>query len=64
MKVLISYTENPFFLIKILDELEFFIDKKMIFDENKISVGPPRPPSPIVFQAPGKIPSGSPDTNF
>jgi hypothetical protein len=28
--------------IEVLDELELFIDKKVIFDENKISVGPPR----------------------
>jgi hypothetical protein len=28
--------------IEVLDELEHFIGKKVIFDENKISVGPPR----------------------
>jgi hypothetical protein len=37
MKVLISCTENPKFFI----ELELCIDKKVIFDEKKISVGPP-----------------------
>jgi hypothetical protein len=42
MKVLISCTENPKFFIEVLDELELFIDKKVIFDEKKISVGPPR----------------------
>jgi hypothetical protein len=42
MKVLISCTENPNFFIEVLDELELFIDKKVIFDENEISVGPPR----------------------
>jgi hypothetical protein len=41
MKVLISCTENPNFFIEVLDELEPFIDKKVIFDEKKISVGPP-----------------------
>jgi hypothetical protein len=41
MKVLISCTENPKFFIEVLDELELFIDKKVIFDEKKISVGPP-----------------------
>jgi hypothetical protein len=41
MKVLISCTENPKFFIEVLDELEIFIDKKVIFDEKKISVGPP-----------------------
>jgi hypothetical protein len=34
MKVLISCTENPKFFIEVLDELELFIDKKAIFDEN------------------------------
>jgi hypothetical protein len=42
MKVLISCTENPKIFIEVLDELELFIDKKVIFDEIKISVGPPR----------------------
>jgi hypothetical protein len=37
MKVLISGTENPNFFIEVLDELELFIDKKMIFDEKKVS---------------------------
>jgi hypothetical protein len=37
MKVLISCTENPKKFIEVLDELELF----MIFDEKKISVGPP-----------------------
>jgi hypothetical protein len=32
MKVLISGTENP---KKFIDELELFIDKKLIFDEKK-----------------------------
>jgi hypothetical protein len=41
MKVLISCTEKPNIFIEVLDELELFIDKKMIFDEKKISVGPP-----------------------
>jgi hypothetical protein len=41
MKVLISCTENPKIFIEVLDELELFIDKKVIFDEKKISVGPP-----------------------
>jgi hypothetical protein len=35
MKVLISCTENPNFFIEVLDELELFIDKKVIFDEKK-----------------------------
>jgi hypothetical protein len=30
------------FFIEVLEELEFFNDKKVIFDENKISVDPPR----------------------
>jgi hypothetical protein len=42
MKVLTSCTENPKKFIEVLDELELFIDKKVIFDEKKISVGPPR----------------------
>jgi hypothetical protein len=42
MKVLISCTENPNFFIEILDDLELFIDKKVIFDEKYISIGPPR----------------------
>jgi hypothetical protein len=43
MKVLISCTENPklFIEIFILDELELFMDKKVIFDEKIFSVGPP-----------------------
>jgi hypothetical protein len=41
MKVLISCTENPIFFIEVLDELELFIDKKVIFDDKKISVGLP-----------------------
>jgi hypothetical protein len=40
MKVLISCTENPKKCMEVLDELELFIDKKEIFDEKKISVGP------------------------
>jgi hypothetical protein len=43
MKVLISCTENSNIFIEVLDELEVFIDKKVIFDEKKISVGPPPP---------------------
>jgi hypothetical protein len=35
MKVLISCTENPNLFIEVLDELELFIDKKVIFDEKK-----------------------------
>jgi hypothetical protein len=42
MKVLISCTENPKFFVEVLDKLELFIDKKVIFDEKKISVGSPR----------------------
>jgi hypothetical protein len=41
MKVLISCTENPKIFIEVLDELELFIDKKVIFDEKNFSVGPP-----------------------
>jgi hypothetical protein len=41
MKVLISCTENPTKFIEILDELELFIDYKVIFDEKQISVGHP-----------------------
>jgi hypothetical protein len=41
MKVLISCTENPKIFIEVLDELELFINKKVIIDEKKISVGPP-----------------------
>jgi hypothetical protein len=37
MKVLISCTENPKKFIEDLDELELFIDKKLIFDEKKMS---------------------------
>jgi hypothetical protein len=33
MKVLISCTENPNFFIEVLDELELFIDKKVIFEK-------------------------------
>jgi hypothetical protein len=36
MKVLIKCTENPNFLIEVLDELELFIYKKVIIDEKKI----------------------------
>jgi hypothetical protein len=35
--------ENPKIFIEVLDELELFIDKKVIFDKKKISVGRPRP---------------------
>jgi hypothetical protein len=35
MKVLISFTENPKISIEVLDELELFIDKRVIFDEKK-----------------------------
>jgi hypothetical protein len=41
MKVLILCTEKPIFFIEVLDELELFIDKKVIFDEKKNSVGQP-----------------------
>jgi hypothetical protein len=41
MKVLISCTENPNIFIEVLDELELFIDKKVIFDEKKKFAGPP-----------------------
>jgi hypothetical protein len=50
MKVLISCTEKPKFFIEVLDELELFIDNKVIFDEKKISVGPPRQPSAVCQQ--------------
>jgi hypothetical protein len=40
MKVLISCTEKPKNFIEVLNELELFIDKKVIFDEKKMSVGP------------------------
>jgi hypothetical protein len=33
MKVLISCTEEPKNFIEVLDELELFIDKKVIFDD-------------------------------
>jgi hypothetical protein len=39
MKVLISCTENPRIYIEVLDELELFIDKEVIFDEKNSSVG-------------------------
>jgi hypothetical protein len=42
MKVLILCTENPIFFIEVLDELDLLIHKKVIFDEKKIPVGPPR----------------------
>jgi hypothetical protein len=41
MKVLISCTKNPKNFIEVLDEFELFIDKKVIFDERKISDGLP-----------------------
>jgi hypothetical protein len=42
MKILISCTENPKIFIEVLEELELFIDKRVIFDEKKKnSVGPP-----------------------
>jgi hypothetical protein len=39
MKVLISCTEKPKIFIEVLDELELFIDKKVIIDEKNFSVG-------------------------
>jgi hypothetical protein len=33
--------EKPIFFIEVLDELELFIDKKVIFDEIFFSVGQP-----------------------
>jgi hypothetical protein len=36
MKVLVSCTENPNFFNEVLDELELFIDKKVIFDEKNV----------------------------
>jgi hypothetical protein len=30
--------ENPNFFIEVMDELELFMDKKVIFNEQKISV--------------------------
>jgi hypothetical protein len=41
MKEMISCTENPKKFIEVLDELGLFVDKKVIFDGKKISVGPP-----------------------
>jgi hypothetical protein len=41
MKVLVSGTDNPNLLIEVLDELQLFIDKKIIFDGKKMSVGLP-----------------------
>jgi hypothetical protein len=41
MKVLISFTEKPKIFMEVLDELELFIDKKVIFDGKNISVGLP-----------------------
>jgi hypothetical protein len=41
MKVLISCTEKPKIFIEVLDELELLIDKKVVFDEKKKSVGSP-----------------------
>jgi hypothetical protein len=38
---LISCTENPKKFIEFLDELELLIERRVIFDEKKISVGPP-----------------------
>jgi hypothetical protein len=35
MKVLISCTEKPKIFIEVLDEIELFIDIKVIFDEKK-----------------------------
>jgi hypothetical protein len=35
-------------IIVVLDELALFIDKKVIFDKNKVSVGPP--PSAVCQQ--------------
>jgi hypothetical protein len=51
IKVLILCTENPKFFIEVLDELELLIDKKVIIEEKKISVGPPRrlPSAVILF---------------
>jgi hypothetical protein len=51
----LDYLEKSKFFIEVLDELELFIDKKVVFDEKKISVGPPsatacRPPSAICQQ--------------
>jgi hypothetical protein len=40
MKILISCTENPKNFIEVLDELELFIDKKVIFYEKKFFFGP------------------------
>jgi hypothetical protein len=38
MKVLTSCTDNPKSFNEVLDELEIFIDKKVIFDGEKIFV--------------------------
>jgi hypothetical protein len=48
--VLISCTENPKKFIEVLDDLELFIDEKVIFDEKNFSVGPPRRPSAVCQQ--------------
>jgi hypothetical protein len=48
MKVLISCTENPKICIEVLDELELFIDKKVIFEEKKFPLVH-RPPSVSKF---------------
>jgi hypothetical protein len=50
MKVLITCTEKPKFFIEVLDELELFIDKKVIFEEKKNSVGPPCAVSQQILQ--------------
>jgi hypothetical protein len=59
IKVLISCTENPKFFIKVLDEL----DKKVIFDEKKISVGLPsavyRLPSVVCHLLSARLPSAN-----
>jgi hypothetical protein len=59
--IVMNISKNPNFFIEVLDELELFIDKKVIFGEKKISVGPPLRCLPsdskfiesYCFQAPG-----------
>jgi hypothetical protein len=58
MKILISYTEKPIFFIEALDELELFIDKKVIFDEKKfpsVRRGAPGLPSVSKFYNPHNL---------
>jgi hypothetical protein len=53
MKVLILCSENPKICIEVLDELELFIDKRVIFDEifflRRSDAAVCRPPSDSKF---------------